>query len=265
MSVQAMTWAFAQDIPPKPKIVLLALANRADPQTGKCWPSLERVSQETSVPERTLIRHIHALVRNGYVIRDKSRGPGGMQRNNTYYMVMDRDAARYGEWQFAGSTVDEDGDPDVGVDDADAQDDVLPTAMVAPGETVEKSPPPTATSGSSPTAIGGSHQPSSKTKPSLTQIQTRTPSGFSREAQNADIDRTQLQRLAEKSVARVFVFKDGEPWKAWCEYRRRHGQIPSLPETWTEIEGKRRCGWWMPTLYPPPDEPATGPPMTKTA
>src|SRR5690349_10179005 len=117
MSVQAMTWAFDQDIPPKPKVVLLALANRADPATGKCWPGLERLARESSVPERSLIRHIAALVRNGYVIRERTRDARGRQRNNVYYLLLDRDPGKFGPWKFASGHYEneDDGGDDVSV------------------------------------------------------------------------------------------------------------------------------------------------------
>lgn len=258
MSVQAMTWAFAQDLPAKPKVVLLALANRADSETGKCWPGLERLAKESSVPQRSLIRHIHALVRNGYVVKEKSRATNGRQRNNTYYLVIDRDAVAFGQWQWFSAKDDADeGEHDnasLSPDDLDTQDDGPRGATMASRSDVDNCGVPSATSGTEPSAIGGTREPSSEPKLKTESAETRSAKiGFSRKAQDADIDQTRLAQLAERSMVREFVLKDSRAWKAWCEYRRRHGQVPSLPETWITIDGKRRCGWHMPTLFPPAD------------
>ena len=48
MSHKANTWAWEQDLPALQKIVLLALADRHNADTGRCDPSIKHVS-----PERT--------------------------------------------------------------------------------------------------------------------------------------------------------------------------------------------------------------------
>lgn len=262
-----MTWAFDQDIPAKPKMVLLALANRADRATGKCWPGLDLLSKEASVPERSLIRHIAALVHNGYVVREKARDASGRQKTNTYFLCLDRAPSEWGEWQWP--TAPKRPDSEDGDDAAETPDETEvtgdePGAVVAPGEAAENERLPTAKGGSSPTAIGGSQQPSSEPKSSNRESESGTrkvASGFSKSAQEAELERERLQGLAIRQGAKVFVLKGSRAWEAWCSWRGGRGMVASLPTTETIIEGKRCTGWWMQSLFPP-SEPTTttGPP-----
>jgi hypothetical protein len=269
-----MTWAFDQELPPKPKVVLLALANRADRVTGMCFPGLDLLSRETSVPKRSLMRHLYALQRNGYIRIEKTRDDHGRQRNNTYYLQLDRNAAEWGEWMWTRpedevadavdgpepDVVDDDGNPD-----GTEETDVTPGAMMAPGEsepsTCGKVPGAECHGDRVPSAIGGTPQTSSEPKSTTTDSQTRTPAvGFSRKAQDEAIERERIRELAAKASARTFVFENSDAWRSWCAYRKRTTGVGSLPVTTAEVDGKRRRGWYLPSLYPPNDGSATGPP-----
>ena len=60
-----MAWAFEQPIPCNLKIVLLALADHAN-DTGKAWPSLDRVAEKSSLSRRSVIRSIKSLSEKPY-------------------------------------------------------------------------------------------------------------------------------------------------------------------------------------------------------
>jgi hypothetical protein len=62
-----------------------------------------------------------------------------------------------------------------------------------------------------------------------------------------------LRHFARKQGA--FVFEGSEPWKAWCNYRKRNGLPASLPTRQAMIGGRLRSGWDLPTLWPPGDGP----------
>jgi Helix-turn-helix domain len=65
-------------------------------------------------------------------------------------------------------------------------------------------------------------------------------------------DRASAMRgLARKQGAPRFVFEGSEPWKAWCDYRKRNGIPGALPTRQQMIDGRLRTGWDVPTLWPP--------------
>jgi hypothetical protein len=60
MSFQAMTWAVKQPVDPREKLILIILANYADPK-GVCWPSMATLAKDTGYCRRTILRSIHAM------------------------------------------------------------------------------------------------------------------------------------------------------------------------------------------------------------
>ena len=76
MSYQAMGWATEQDIPAMQKIVLLMLANRMNQDTGRCFPSHNRLATECGMSKRSVIRQIEKLEKFGFlsVIRETQNG-----------------------------------------------------------------------------------------------------------------------------------------------------------------------------------------------
>lgn len=62
MSVQAIAAVFQLDLPPLSKWVLVCLADNADNFGGNIFPTITTLSQKSSIPERTLQRHLKALV-----------------------------------------------------------------------------------------------------------------------------------------------------------------------------------------------------------
>jgi 5-methylcytosine-specific restriction endonuclease McrA len=67
MSVQAMAAVFKLDLPPISKWVLMCLADNADNFGSNIFPTITTLSQKSSIPERTLQRHLKRLVQSGVI------------------------------------------------------------------------------------------------------------------------------------------------------------------------------------------------------
>lgn len=67
MSLQAMTWAFAQDVKPAAaKLCLLALANYSN-ENNKCWPSKARIAADCSSDKSWVCRQLVLLREQGLI------------------------------------------------------------------------------------------------------------------------------------------------------------------------------------------------------
>lgn len=87
MSVQAMTWAYDQDVQPTgAKFVLVTLANHASSE-GYCWPSQEELGRETGQDARTVRRHLGMLERAGLIRRERRANKFGHRRSDGYWLV----------------------------------------------------------------------------------------------------------------------------------------------------------------------------------
>ncbi|MGW7237070.1 helix-turn-helix domain-containing protein [Streptomyces sp. NPDC054804] len=83
MSIEAMAWAFRQDIPkPGAKLVLLALCDFADEQWS-CFPGQATLAQKTSQGERTVRRHLDWLEAEGFIV-SHARFSDGRRTSNRY-------------------------------------------------------------------------------------------------------------------------------------------------------------------------------------
>jgi DNA-binding transcriptional ArsR family regulator len=87
MSVQAMTWAFEQDVEPNAKLVLLALANRANHESGICYPGQDLLARECSMSSRTVRRHLRTLADRGLIERRARMLPEGRGRTSDEYRL----------------------------------------------------------------------------------------------------------------------------------------------------------------------------------
>lgn len=82
-----MTWAFAQDVEPPAKLVLLALANRANHETGLCHPGQALIGRECSMSDRTVRRHLKTLEQRGLIVRRARMLPEGRGRTSDEYLL----------------------------------------------------------------------------------------------------------------------------------------------------------------------------------
>lgn len=84
MSIQAVSTVLESDIPdPHEKLILVVLANYTNHRTGRCYPSVETISRESSCSRRTVQRKLAALEERGWLRRDVGAGRGN---SNHYYL-----------------------------------------------------------------------------------------------------------------------------------------------------------------------------------
>lgn len=75
MSLKAMRWAWeVQQVTRTQKIILLSMADRANDETGECWPSIRRLCLDTNCSERTVQRSIKAMEKIGIIHCDRVSG-----------------------------------------------------------------------------------------------------------------------------------------------------------------------------------------------
>jgi hypothetical protein len=86
VSIEALSWAWKQDVPtPSTKLVLLALADHTNPD-GYCWPSMIRIAGMSGISQRQVSTNITKLVDLGLVVKADRRRAGGQYRGWTYYL-----------------------------------------------------------------------------------------------------------------------------------------------------------------------------------
>lgn len=87
MSLNLMAWAFAQKVDPPAKLVLLALADHANGQTGLCIPSQQLLAEQCTMSIRTIQRHLITLETAGLIRREaRMRGQGRGRTSDAYYL-----------------------------------------------------------------------------------------------------------------------------------------------------------------------------------
>ena len=83
MSLQAITWAFEQELPSGKKLLLVALADAAN-HDHVCWPSLRRLQKMTCLGRSTILRYLDELERDGVIARQQRFRDGGQQTSTSY-------------------------------------------------------------------------------------------------------------------------------------------------------------------------------------
>lgn len=84
MSIEAINWAFKQDIiPAARKFVLIALADAAD-DYGVCWPSYNHLARKTSLTRRAVINNIKALMDEGLIEKATRIRANASDTSNAY-------------------------------------------------------------------------------------------------------------------------------------------------------------------------------------
>lgn len=84
MSIEALNWAFDQNIKSGRKFVLVVLANYAD-ETGYCYPSRETIARKTGLEVRAVQAHLNWLDINGFIDR-RRRQIGQKVLPNGYFV-----------------------------------------------------------------------------------------------------------------------------------------------------------------------------------
>jgi len=260
MSLESSAWAFRQKVPPKPKIVLLALADQADERTGRiCYgkTDMKHLAAKSSVGERSIYRYIGALVRNGYVKRQSGKEKG---QSSEYWLLMDRETAKsMSEWQWKAS------DEEIEADADETQDvDGGYAKMADPIDGENESADDQIGRGGLPMVADQESAEDDLT--STSRAREQRESSFSRKAQDVEIESGVIKAAAAKANAKTFVYENSDAWKAWATYRRAHGLPGTLPTCTQFVNGKPKRGWWLPSLYPPRDKVtgSTDPPQSST-
>ncbi|MCU0891154.1 MAG: helix-turn-helix domain-containing protein [Sandarakinorhabdus sp.] len=76
MSIALMTAVWSCDLPPTEKLVLMALADRANDDGQQCYPSIRELCRKSGASERTVQGCIKRLVEAGHLTRDERPGRG---------------------------------------------------------------------------------------------------------------------------------------------------------------------------------------------
>ena len=88
MSVQAISWAMNVSAgSPQRKLILLVLANYADPQ-GVCWPSYRDLAAQIEMSRRTVIRLVEELCRAGHLTKEERFDDDRRQKTNVFRLPM---------------------------------------------------------------------------------------------------------------------------------------------------------------------------------
>jgi hypothetical protein len=82
MSLDATVWAWNQKVKATQKLVLLSLADRAG-ENHDCWPSIERLVENTGLDRKTVIKVIKEMVDLGLIHSQKK----AFGRSNTYTLI----------------------------------------------------------------------------------------------------------------------------------------------------------------------------------
>lgn len=76
MAFDRITWALSQDIKSSNKLVLVALANRADRHVFDCHPSILRLEKDTGMNRKTIMKSIQELEGFGLIVVTRINGSG---------------------------------------------------------------------------------------------------------------------------------------------------------------------------------------------
>ena len=87
MSVKVLSWAFEQELKPRDKVVLLALADYAD-DAGECYPAVLTLAEKASVSKATVRRVLKSLEGAGLVEKVLRFRDDGSQRSTLYRIDM---------------------------------------------------------------------------------------------------------------------------------------------------------------------------------
>ena len=70
MSFKHMAWAMEVRVgDPLAKLLLVALADRSDKETGQCWPSIARLCEDTEMSRASVTRRLCYLEDKGFIQR----------------------------------------------------------------------------------------------------------------------------------------------------------------------------------------------------
>ena len=83
MSIKCLAWAWGRELPPLPKLILLAVSDHAD-DTGFAWPGINGVAEKCGLSRRTIQRHMNYLADKGFITVEPRTRPDGSATSNSY-------------------------------------------------------------------------------------------------------------------------------------------------------------------------------------
>lgn len=257
MSIQAVAWALEQDMPARPKLVLVSIANHADHRTGYCWLKADTIGEEAACSARAVFNFVGDLIRNGYIRKELRKAEDGKQRASDYWIIFDRAPA---EWisDRTQSVASEEESASREPEEIDAADAISgdPSARRADGESTSE--PASEPVEMSPGACGpDAHACMRK---SLAEPSKTNPSKKEKESANQFAAAPRKYRapplapqgaLHPDAAKPIFVYMGTPAWEAWMA-----NKLATTGGRWTLtktmiIDGEKRTGWWFPTLFPP--------------
>ena len=270
MSIQAVAWALEQDLPARPKLVLVAIANHANHVDGYCWLKVATIAREAACQPRSVYNFVGALVRNGYIRKQLRKGDDGKQRATDYWILFDREEKPW------------DQDAQLGADEADGEasdSDLSPTDDTTSSEPMERH---ASGENAEPDACDDTRQPvemssgacgpvappcrryseePSKTNPKASSASARVHDAALRAYRPPPPQPVGADPALP--TKQVFVFDNTPAYQAWAKRMAiDHGLRSWNLTTRMLIDGQWRTGWYFPTLFPPETAPAaTGPPI----
>lgn len=88
MSIDALAWAFSQNVTPSAaKFVLVAIADCADDH-GICWPSVAHIMRKTGISKRSVINHTSSLIDLGIIQKAGRARANRSHCSNAYVLCM---------------------------------------------------------------------------------------------------------------------------------------------------------------------------------
>lgn len=88
MSIRAMNWAWAQELPPTPKLILMAFADAAN-HVDECWPAIPFVAKKCRVSERTVQRVLRDFETLNILSISERFTAKGRRTSNVYRLHID--------------------------------------------------------------------------------------------------------------------------------------------------------------------------------
>ncbi len=87
-----MNWAWAQEMPPTPKLILMALADAAN-HANECWPGIPFIAEKCCVSERTVQRVLREFEAIKLMSISERFTATGRRTSNSYRLQIDRESS----------------------------------------------------------------------------------------------------------------------------------------------------------------------------
>ena len=92
MSLDAVVWAIRQaDLNGNGYKILINLADRHNPDTGTCWPRVEKIREDCQIDSLNTVRkYLKLLIKKGLISVESRFDDLGRQTSNSYFLHLDK-------------------------------------------------------------------------------------------------------------------------------------------------------------------------------